>query len=110
MLFVLFYFIGVYMQKLTVAVVCTAKILGFDESYKVLMFFIIKIRYFLAVYKKIPYLCIERFAVVAQLVERKLPKLQVAGSCPVYRSLFYPPLLCLFNSELEPNGGADVVA
>ena len=31
------------------------------------------------------YLCI-RFAIVAQLVERWLPKPKVAGSCPVYRS------------------------
>ena len=31
------------------------------------------------------YLC-GRFAIVAQLVERWLPKPKVAGSCPVYRS------------------------
>ena len=31
------------------------------------------------------YLC-NRFAIVAQLVERWLPKPKVAGSCPVYRS------------------------
>lgn len=31
------------------------------------------------------YFC-NRFAAVAQLVERQLPKLQVAGSRPVYRS------------------------
>lgn len=66
------------------------------------MFFIIKIRYFLAVYKKIPYLCIERFAVVAQLVERKLPKLQVAGSCPVYRSLFLSHYSACLIQNLNP--------
>ena len=54
------------------------------------------------------YLC-GRFAIVAQLVERWLPKPKVAGSCPVYRSWkgFQKLELFPFLSAWEAKGLSD---
>ena len=51
-----------------------------------------------ASYFSFPYFCAAKvFAVIAQLVERWLPKPKVAGSSPVYRSRFLEP----FNHYVE---------
>ena len=48
--------------------------------------------------KIVPYLCGVDFAIVAQLVERWLPKPKVAGSCPVYRSEKKVPVYGAFSN------------
>ncbi len=44
-----------------------------------------------------------KIAKIAQLVERDLAKVEVAGSSPVFRSKIKYQLLCLHNIMLENN-------